>query len=214
MALRVRAFEAGPAQTNAYLVSDDETNDALIIDAPKGVTAELLEAVRAAGLKVGQIVITHVHWDHVADAAEMKEATGLPLAAHPLAVERLEHPPAPMSELPFPIPPVTPDRLLNEGDEVRLGGHTFRVLHLPGHDPAHIVLFSEADRVFLGGDVVFPGGHGRVDIPGADQEVMNASLARVADLPPDTVVYPGHGRSTEIGDEPWLLQLRGRGSAR
>ena len=104
---------------------------------------------------------------------------------------------------------MTPDRFLADGDEVRLGEHAFRVLHLPGHDPAHIALLAEAERIFLGGDVLFPAGHGRTDIPGADQATMERSLARLVELLPDTVVYPGHGRTTTIGDEGWMQRLRG-----
>jgi glyoxylase-like metal-dependent hydrolase (beta-lactamase superfamily II) len=83
-------------------------------------------------------------------------------------------------------------------------------MYLPGHDNAHIALYSEPDRVFLGGDVLFPGGHGRVDIPGSDPKDMEHSLARLVDLPPDTVVYPGHGATTTIGAEAWLQTYRGR----
>lgn len=209
MTLSVRAFPSGPVDTNAYLVTDQETNRALIVDAPIGVTDTILDAAAADGATVERIVITHTHWDHIGDAAELKKRTGVPLAAHPLAVERLAAPSSAMGELPFEIPPSRPDELLNDGDTVTLGEHRFVVMHLPGHDPAHIVLYSEPDRVFLGGDVLFPNGHGRTDIPGSDQETMNQSLARLIDLPDDAIVYPGHGDPTTIGREKsWLKGLR------
>jgi len=209
MALTIESFVGGPIETNAFLVADDATREALVVDAPMDVTERIDRAAKTAGLRITLIVITHIHWDHIGDAAELKDRLGVPLAAHALAVDKLAHPGSATMELPFAIPPVTPDRLLADGDEIRLGDHVFRVLHLPGHEPAHIALFSEADRVFLGGDVLFPDGHGRVDIPGADQDTMNRSLARLVDLPPDTVVYPGHGRTTTIGAERWLQRLRG-----
>lgn len=201
MALDIRTFVGGPAETNAYLIGDPETNEALVVDAPQGVTAAVTEAARAAGWRIEQVVITHAHWDHIADAASMQEATAAPMVAHPLATERMATPSSPFGELPIEIPPSTPDGLLNDGDTVSLGAHAFRVLHLPGHDPAHIVLFSEPDRLLFGGDVVFPGGHGRTDIPGADQATMDRSLARLRDLPGDTTVYPGHGATTTLGEE-------------
>ena len=201
MGLEVRTFVGGPLETNAFLVGDGETGEALVVDAPQGVTGEVVAAAREAGWRIGQIVLTHAHWDHIVDAAALREATGAPLAAHPLAVDRLAAPGSAIFALPFEIAPVRPDRFLNEGDVVTLGGHAFRVLHLPGHDPAHIVLFSEPDRLFFGGDVVFPGGHGTTDVLGADQATMNRSLARLVGLPPDTVVYPGHGRTTTLGEE-------------
>ena len=203
--LEIRTFVGGPIDTNAYLVGDDETNEALVIDAPQGITGEITAAAAAAGWTISRIVLTHAHWDHIVDAAALKEATGAPLLAHPLASERLAEPGSALFDLPFTIPPVTPDQTLDDGDTVSLGAHTFNVLHLPGHDPAHIVLFSEPDRLFLGGDVVFPGGHGRTDVPGADQATMERSLARLASLPLDTVVYPGHGQTTTLGAEAaWL----------
>ena len=209
MSLTIRAFPAGPIETNAFLVTDQETNRALIIDAPMDVTESILAAATEAGATVDRIVITHTHWDHIGDAALLKEQSGAPLAAHPLAAERLATPGSATVELPFEIPAVTPDELLNEGDTVTLGEHRFTVMHLPGHEVAHIVLYSEPDRMFLGGDVLFPNGHGRTDIPGSDQEVMNRSLARLLDLPDDVVVYPGHGEPTTIGRErPWMEGLR------
>jgi glyoxylase-like metal-dependent hydrolase (beta-lactamase superfamily II) len=209
MALTIESFVGGPIETNAFLVSDDESREAIVVDAPMDVAERIDRAAKTAGLRITLIVITHTHWDHIGDAAELKALTGAPLAAHELAVDALANPGSATMELPFTIPPVTPDRLLADGDEVRVGAHVFRVLHLPGHEPAHIALLSEADRMFLGGDVLFPNGHGRVDIPGADQETMNRSLARLVDLPPDTVVYPGHGQPTTIGAERWLQGLRG-----
>ena len=202
MTLRVRTFVGGPLETNAYLVADEATGEAVVIDAPAGVTAEVVAASREAGWRIGRILLTHAHWDHIADAAALREATGAPLAAHPLATDRLAAPASLMGEeLPVPVPPARPDAALNDGDTVTVGPHAFRVLHLPGHDPAHVALVSEADRLFFGGDVVFPGGHGRTDLPGADQATMDRSLARLVGLPPDTVVYPGHGQPTTLGAE-------------
>jgi glyoxylase-like metal-dependent hydrolase (beta-lactamase superfamily II) len=208
MALTVRTFPGGPLATNAYQVIA-EKGEALVIAAPQDVTQPMLKAANEAGATIGLIVITHPHWDHIGDAAALRERTGTPLAAHPLATARLAEPGSAVMELPAPIPPVTPDRLLNEGDTVMLGEHTFQVLHLPGHDPSHIALYSEPDRVLLSGDVLFPGGHGRVDIPGSDPATMRSTLARLVDLPPDVTVYPGHGATTTIGAERWLQDTRG-----
>jgi glyoxylase-like metal-dependent hydrolase (beta-lactamase superfamily II) len=210
MPLTIRAFAGGPLATNAYFVLDREQSEALIIDAPYDVADALISEGERASAKITMIVLTHAHWDHVGDAAELQSRTGAPLIAHPAAIERLAEPGSALYELPTPIPPVTPDRLVNDGDTLELGDHLFTVMYLPGHDNAHIALYSEPDRVFLGGDVLFPGGHGRVDIPGSDPKDMEHSLARLVDLPPDTVVYPGHGATTTIGAEAWLQTYRGR----
>jgi len=206
MPLQIKTFVGGPLETNAYLVADDATGEALVVDAPAGVTDQIVAAAEAAGWKITQLVLTHAHWDHIVDAARLREAAGGNLAAHLLTVDRLAAPASLMGEqLPVEITPVRPDRFLNDGDTVMVGSHAFAVMHLPGHDPAHIVLVGEADRVCFGGDVLFPGGHGRTDLPLADQATMDRSLARLKDLPPDTVVYPGHGAPTTLGAEiAWL----------
>jgi hydroxyacylglutathione hydrolase len=210
VALEIIPFAGGPVETNAYLVADPETGDALVIDAPYETVAAVVAEAARRGWKIGQIVITHTHWDHVADAKALVEATGASLLAHPLAADRLANPEPLFGTLPVPVPPVTMDGTLEDGDTVTLGNTTFRVLHLPGHEPAHIALVDAAQQVVLGGDVLFPGGHGRTDIPGSDQTVMNQTLRRlVAELLPETVVYPGHGRTTTIGAEtPWIRLLR------
>jgi hydroxyacylglutathione hydrolase len=208
MPLEIVTFPGGPVQTNAYLVADTETGDALIIDAPYETTAAVVGEAARRGWTIGQIVITHTHWDHVADAQALVEATKAPLLAHSLAVERLANPPAHFDP-PVPVPPVATSGTLEDGDVVTLGGHSFRVMHLPGHEPAHIALVDEASGVLLGGDVLFPGGHGRTDIVGSDQAAMNRSLRRlIAELPEAIIVYPGHGATTTVGAEaPWIKLL-------
>ena len=210
MPLEILTFVGGPIETNAYLVADAETADALVIDAPHETTEAIVAEAAKRRWKIGRIVITHTHWDHVADAQALKAATGAPLLAHPLAVDPLANPPSHFGMLPVDVPPVETDETLSDGETVALGGHTFSVMHLPGHDPSHIALVDENKEVFLGGDVLFPGGHGRTDLPGADQAVMNASLRRLVDeLPPTTAVLPGHGAPTTVGNEaPWIGLLR------
>ncbi|MGH2616377.1 MAG: MBL fold metallo-hydrolase [Thermomicrobiales bacterium] len=210
MPLEIVTFVGGPIETNAYLVADPKTGEALVIDAPYETTRRITDEAARRGWTIAQIVITHTHWDHVADAKSLKEATGAPLLAHPLAVEPLAEPPSLFGVLPVEMPPVTTDGTLEDGDTVTLGGHTFTVMHLPGHDTSHIALVNENKEIFLGGDVLFPGGHGRTDLPGADQAVMNASLRRlVGELPETTTVLPGHGAATTIGAEaPWITLLR------
>lgn len=210
MPLELVTFVGGPLETNAYLVADTTTGDALVIDAPQGTAEAIVAEAAKRGWKIGQIIITHTHWDHVLDAKALKEATGVPLLAHPLARERLANPPSLGSELPFEVAAVETSDTLDDGDTVTLGGQMFTVMHLPGHDPAHIGLFNASEEILLSGDVLFPGGHGTLEVPGADQTAMNATMRRlVAELPAATTVHPGHGASTTIGAEtPWIRLLR------
>ncbi len=203
----IRRIPVGTLDTNCYAVHGHGSRRAVLID-PGGEPQRILNA--CSDLTVDLIVLTHTHWDHVADAKALKEATGAPLLAHPLAVDPLVNPTSSFGMLPVEVPPVATDDTLDEGDTVTLGGYTFTVMHLPGHDPAHIALVDENKEFFLGGDVLFPAGHGRTDLPGAEQAVMNATLRRlVAELPGTTTVLPGHGAPTTIGAEaPWIRILR------
>jgi hydroxyacylglutathione hydrolase len=213
MSLEIVTIVGGPIQTNAYLVADTATGDALVIDAPHETASQIVEEAARRGWRIGQIVITHTHWDHILDANALQAATGAPLLAHPLARDLLANPAANFGEPPVEIAPVQISGTLDEGETVTLGGYSFTVLHLPGHDPSHIGLFNAStagEESLLSGDVLFPGGHGTTEIPGADQAVTNDTMRRLAaELPPTTTVMPGHGASTTIGAEtPWIRLLR------
>lgn len=209
MTLNVETFPGGPIDTNAYLVFDDDSKQILIIDAPMDVDQPLEDRVSELGGEVVLIVLTHAHWDHIGTTNQLHNHFSAPVAAHPLTQDRLANPGNSVVDLPISIEAVNPDRWLHEGDLVPLGAHEFTVMHLPGHDPGHIGLYSEPDRLLLSGDVLFPNGHGRIDIPGASQADMAASLKRLVALPGDVIVYPGHGLPTTIGAEPWLAGFKG-----
>lgn len=207
MPLTIKRFTGGPLETNAYLVVDSATGDATLVDAPADIASDVVAMAESLGASINDIVITHGHWDHILGLHELREATGATVFGHAYLRERIENPQPGVG--PAPMTPVTLEGELGEGDEEVIGGHVFKVLHMPGHDIAHIVLYSESDGVLLGGDVLFPGGHGRTDLPGSDQETMNRTLIRFLEFADEVQVLPGHGEPTTIGRERvWIEKIR------
>lgn len=202
--LTIRAVPGAPLETNCYLAADVDAGEAIIVDAPWQVTAEMQALAEEYGIRVTEIVCTHGHWDHSMGAAALSETFGAPVACHPLDADLLEHPTTAPFNLPLPLTPVIPGRLLEEDDTVTVGQYTFTVLHTPGHTPGGICLYCADDAVLFSGDILFAGTYGRTDFPGGDVTQMAHSLLRLRALPLETAVYPGHGPSTAIGRETWL----------
>lgn len=205
MSLHISRLPAGPLATNAYVIVDEISRKALVIDAPPGSHEAIVEAIRTAGATVQALVLTHGHWDHIVDTEGLRVALDAPVVGHEKITARVESPGA---GLPEAVPASQLESLLVDGDIVPLGTHRFAVLFLPGHDAGHIALYEARAGVLFSGDVLFPGGHGRTDIPGSDEVVMRRSLRRLLDLPDSVTVYTGHGEPTTIGAErAWMERL-------
>ena len=200
---RVLSWVLGPMQENGYLVADPATGAAALVDPGDDgdrLVAAVRDAVRQHGLALEAVWLTHAHLDHIGALAEVKEAFEVPVYLH--ALDRPVFDLAPRAAAMYGVPwspQPAPDRAYDEGDELTLGGLRFRVMHAPGHSPGHVMLVGHG--VALGGDVLFQGSVGRVDLPLADPRAFSETLARVAALPPETVVYPGHGPPTTVGHE-------------
>jgi hydroxyacylglutathione hydrolase len=205
--LTVLAVPGAPLETNCYLVADVNAGKAMIVDAPWQVAEEMLVLAEEYSVQVDEIVCTHGHWDHSMGAAALSEAFGAPVAVHPLDADQLEHPSTAPFNLPLPLTPVTPGRLLEEGDNVTVGAYVFTVLHTPGHTPGGICLYNAEEHLLFSGDVLFAGTYGRTDFPGGDMAQMVHSLLRLRGLPIETRVFPGHGPETAIGSETWLADV-------
>jgi glyoxylase-like metal-dependent hydrolase (beta-lactamase superfamily II) len=209
--MNVLMLTLGPLATNCYLVWQEGAMPALLVDCA-GDPLDLVNALDDRELELRLIVNTHGHADHIEALMGLHEATGAEIAIHEVDAPMLADPYlSGAAMLGFPQPEVAPGRLLYEEDEIHLDGTdvSLTVMHTPGHSPGSICLLGEG--VLFSGDTLFAGGIGRTDLPGGDPRVMIASLARLVELNPGTVVYPGHGPATTIGEEresnPWLEEL-------
>lgn len=193
---------AGPLATVCYLACDREGGEAVAIDAPPEGARLLLAAAARLSLAIRSVIVTHGHFDHLVDAAALREATGARVCIHEADADGLRRP----STLGFPLPltlrPAEPDLLLRDGDAVACGPLSFAVLHTPGHTRGGICLHEARERALFSGDTLLRRGVGRSDLPGGSwDELLRGVTGRLLALPDDTVVYPGHGAPTTIGEE-------------
>jgi glyoxylase-like metal-dependent hydrolase (beta-lactamase superfamily II) len=201
----------GPAQENGYIVRADRGSvEAIVLDPGDDATRFRLELARARA-RCAAILITHCHWDHLGGVADLAEGTGAPVYMARDEAPVLRSPDDFYAALGVHIRPYDPDVLLEGGETLELGGLTFETVLVPGHSPAHLAFAT--DGCLFSGDVLFAGGVGRVDLPGADWDTLVGSIRALMDrFPPETVVYPGHGQPTTLGAElarnPFLAELR------
>jgi len=190
----------GPLQVNCFLLADDKTKEAVVID-PGDDAQEILRIIREKRLKVKYIINTHAHFDHIGANRAIKEATGAELLLHEDDAAMLAT--VSSQSRSFGMSPVSspePDRLLKQGDVITAGEISLKVLHTPGHTPGGISLLEEG-LVFTG-DSLFAGSIGRTDFPGGDLLTLLRSIrTNLMTLPDDTKVFSGHGPASTIGDE-------------
>lgn len=195
----VTQITVGAFQENCYLVEDPKTNAVAIVD-PGSEPERIVDAIEESGGRVEAIWITHAHVDHIGAIAPLKRKYNVPVWLHPLdePLYRVGGRQAQLYGIPYEEPPA-PDRQFAEGEKVKLGALELDVIHVPGHAPGHVVIYGHGNA--LVGDCLFAGSIGRTDLPFSNPSQLEASLKRIAALPPETVVHPGHGDSTTIGEE-------------
>jgi glyoxylase-like metal-dependent hydrolase (beta-lactamase superfamily II) len=193
-------MEVGPLAENAYIVEHVQSRKAVVID-PGDEGEEILSRLSECGIALDKILLTHGHFDHVGAVRALRERTGARVHVHADEVERMRSAgrQGGMFGLRVQDPPA-PDVLVREGDVVELGDQRFRVLHTPGHTPGHVT-FLTGEMAFVG-DLIFAGSIGRTDLPGGSHgDLIRAVREKIFTLPDRTVLFPGHGPATTVGEE-------------
>jgi glyoxylase-like metal-dependent hydrolase (beta-lactamase superfamily II) len=196
----VRRLVVGPFAENSYVFGDPATREGALVD-PGGEVDALLAIAADHRFRIGKILLTHAHVDHVAGAAEARRRTGAPTYLHPGEKELLEV--LPQQTAMFGLPDVEKpeiDRWIREGTTLEVGTLKFETRLVPGHSPGHLVYVAQG-AVFCG-DTVFEGSIGRTDILFANPAVFLPAIRKqLLTLPDETVLYPGHMAATTVGRE-------------
>lgn len=197
-------MEVGGFKVNCSILSED--GKAWIVD-PGQDDRRILDTLAKHGQKPTAVLLTHAHFDHLGAIPGLRRAfPGLPVYVHPDDIRIIDHP---LNQYPPEYPPVGGLDGLIDVRELR-GERGLEIVETPGHTPGGVCYYFAAEKLLLSGDTLFAGSVGRTDLPGGDWATLTASLAKLAALPDDTLVIPGHGPHTTIGDEkrdnPFLRQ--------
>jgi hydroxyacylglutathione hydrolase len=207
----VRSFTVGQVAENCYLLRQDDSDRALIVD-PGDEADRIMAPVRAMDLTVEAILITHCHFDHIGAVAPIARETGAPVYCPELEVPVLANI---MDWVPGPFGPFESydaDETVAGGETLELAGFELDVISTPGHSPGHVTYSVQGEEAIFSGDVLFQGSVGRTDLPGGDWGTLLESIRTLVDgHSPETTVYPGHMGLTTLGAErssnPFLAEL-------
>jgi len=199
--MKLHVLPAGPIQTNAYLLLSPEQGEAILIDAPGDVWAEVAERLAQEKCRLTELWLTHGHWDHTQGGAEVIRKSKARVSAHaddralietPEIMERF------MGEQ-LNLEPIHVDRWLKPGERLKALGLDVEVRHVPGHCPGNVLFYFPAAGAAFVGDALFAGSVGRTDLPGGDFKMLERSIReQIYTLPADTKVFPGHGPVTTV----------------
>ncbi len=207
--MKIHVLPSGPLGTNGYLLVEPARGEAVLVDAPQGVTDLVRPILERTKCRLVALWLTHGHFDHMQDAARLKRELAPEVVAH-RADQGLVETPEIMEGFmgaKLGLEGVKVDRWVADGDRIEALGRIFEVRHVPGHCPGNVLFHLPAETadgagVAIVGDALFAGGVGRWDLPGGSLDELARSIrGRIYTLPDDTVVLPGHGPRTTVGAE-------------
>ncbi len=198
--------------TNCYIIVEEETKEAMVID-PASEADKICEMLEVLQAKLKYIYLTHCHGDHTGAVVELQNRYGAKVLIERKESENLRNPEVTLNYF-IGIPDIRleEDSRIDDNDFIHLGELEFRVIHTPGHTCGSTSLYCEKEKMLFSGDTIFHGTWGRTDLPtGSLVDIMESITQKLLILPEDTIVYPGHGKSTMIREEkPIYLELRQR----
>lgn len=200
--MKIETMVLGDVRTNCYLLIEEETKEALVVD-PADRADVILRKLIDEGLHLKAILLTHGHGDHILAVGDLKKQLGVKVYAAKAEEGLLSDPAQNLSKALFGLPvTVKPDILLEDGQEFEEAGIRLRMIHTPGHTPGGCCYYQEEEKVLLSGDTLFCGSIGRTDFPGGSlSQLVRSVKEKLLVLPEDVKVYPGHEEMTTIGQE-------------
>lgn len=196
--------------TNCYLIQDEKTKETMVID-PGGEPQKIIEMLDILEAKLKYIYLTHCHADHIGAVNEVKKQKGGIILIHRFDAEGLNNKDINLSEITENEKiELTADSRIDDGDLIHIGQLEFQVLHTPGHTEGSSVLYCEKEELLFSGDTIFKGTWGRTDLPTSSfEKIIDSIVHKILVLPDETILYPGHGRSTKIVyEKPIYLELK------
>ena len=209
--IKINTWVADP--TNCYIICDESTKETLVVD-PAGEVDKIIEIINILEGKLKYIYLTHCHGDHIGGVTELKQKTGGKILIHRFDAEGLNDKSVNLTQIiDMAEIELEADSRVDGGDLLHLGDLEFQVIHTPGHTAGGSCLYCASEGLLISGDTMFRGSWGRTDLPTSDFfQIIDSITNKLMKLPDDTIVYPGHGKSTKIGEEkPIYLELKPRG---
>lgn len=198
--------------TNCYIIQDEDSREAMVID-PGGEHEKILKMLDVLNAKVKYIYLTHCHGDHIGAVNEIKNKKGGKILIHRFDAKGLEDDSISLqSYIGMEKIQLEPDSRVDDDDLIHIGKIQFKIIHTPGHTRGGSCVYCEKEKMIFTGDTLFRGTWGRTDLPtGSLEDIMNSIVKKLMILPDNTIVYPGHGKSTMIKEEkPIYLELEPR----